>query len=104
MGAVLFVMNFREEIFKSIQTMVGKAIMNCKADRTYESVIKKVTPKGYVVVDRAGSERTVPCCIPGLELRPLQQVWVREPMSDLKKLHICGVIGNTSNSRRSRRR
>ena len=42
MGAVLFVMNFREEIFKSIQTMVDKAIMNCKADRTYESVIKKV--------------------------------------------------------------
>lgn len=82
--------------------MVDRAIINCKVDCTYESVIKEITPKGYVVLDRCGSERTVQCCIPGLELRKMQQVWVREPMSNLKKLHICGVVGNACNSGRRR--
>ena len=86
-------MNFKEEIFKSIQGMVDKAIMSCKVDRTYQSVIKKITPKGYVVLDNTGSERTVQCCMPGLELREMQKVWVKEPMSDLKGLHIVGVVG-----------
>lgn len=104
MGAVLFVMNFREEIFKSIQTMVDRAIANCKVDRTYESIVKEITPKGYVVLDNTGSERTVQCCIPNLNLKKMQRVWVREPMGDLKKLHICGVIENTSNINSSRRR
>ena len=97
-------MNFKEEIFKSIQTMVDRAVDNCKVDRTYESVIKNITPKGYVVLDRAGSERTVQCCIPNIELRPTQRVYIKEPMSDLNKIHICGVIGNTSNSNSRRRR
>jgi len=99
---VLFAMNVKEEIFKSIQTMVDRAITNCKVDCTYESVIKEITPKGYVILDRYGSERTVQCCIPGLELRKMQQVWVREPMGNLKKLHICGVIENTNNTSRRR--
>ena len=86
-------MNFKEEIFKSIQTMVDRTVDNCKVDRTYESVIKNITPKGYVVLDRAGSERTVQCCIPNIELRPTQRVYIKEPMSDLNKIHICGVIG-----------
>ncbi len=103
MGVVLFVMNFREEVFKSIQTMVDRAIANCKVDRTYESIVKEITPKGYVVLDNTGSERTVQCCIPNLNLRKMQRVWVREPMGDLKKLHICGVIENTNNSRRRNR-
>lgn len=86
-------MNFKEEIFKSIQTMVYRAVDNCKVDRTYESVIKNITPKGYVVLDRAGSERTVQCCIPGITLRIGQSIWVKEPMGKLNKIHICGVIG-----------
>ena len=86
-------MNFKEEIFKTIQTMVDRAIANCKVDRTYESVIKEITSKGYVVLDPTGSERTVKCCIPGMELRVMQKVWVKEPMGDLKGLHICGVVG-----------
>ena len=102
MGAVLFAMNFREEIFKSIQTMVDRAIANCKVDRTYESIVKEITPKGYVVLDNTGSERTVQCSIPNLNLRKMQRVWVREPMGSLKKLHICGVVENT-NSRNRRR-
>lgn len=86
-------MNFKQEILDSIQTMVDRAIANCKADRTYQSVIKKITPKGYVVLDSTGSERTVGCCIPGLELRVGQSVWVKEPMGKLSELHICGVVG-----------
>ena len=86
-------MNFKEEIFKSIQTMVDRAIMNCKVDRTYRTVIKRITPKGYVIIDETGQERTGPCCIPGIELRPMQSVYVKEPLGNLKELHICGVIG-----------
>lgn len=85
-------MNFKEEIFKSIQTMVDNAIANYKVDRTYESVIKEITTKGYVVLDNTGSPRTVQCCIPNLNLRKMQRVWVCEPMGNLKKLHICGIV------------
>lgn len=98
-------MNFKEEIFRSIQDMVDRAVSNCKADRTYQSVIKDITPKGYVVLDRSGQKRTVQCCIPGLNLRMMQSVYVKEPLGKLNELHICGVAGNTSNSsKRNRRR
>lgn len=86
-------MNFKEEIFKSIQTMVDRAIANCKVDRTYKTVIKRVVKNGYVITDETGSERTVPCGIPNVELRPMQSVWVKEPLGRLKDLHICGVVG-----------
>lgn len=86
-------MNFKQEIFKSIQAMVNQAMMNCKVDCTYQSIIKEITPKGYVVLDRTGDKRTVPCCIPNVELRPMQSVYVKEPLGKLNELHICGVIG-----------
>lgn len=86
-------MNFKEEIFKSIQEMVDRAVSNYKVDRTYQSIIKNITPKGYVILDRSGQKRTVQCCIPGVNLRMMQSVWVKEPMGDLKGLHICGVVG-----------
>lgn len=73
--------------------MVDKKLDNYKADRTYQSIIKEITPKGYVVLDRTGDKRTVKCCIPGLELRVMQKVWVKEPLGKLNELHICGVIG-----------
>ena len=85
-------MNFKEEIFKSIQSMIDKKIESYKADITYESVIKDITKKGYVILDRYGDKRTVKCCIPNLELKKMQRVLVKEPMSDLRKIHICGVI------------
>lgn len=86
-------MNFKEEIFKSMQGMVDRAVANCKVDRTYRSVVKAVTSKGYVVLDRAGSERTVKCSMPGVKLNAGQSVWLKEPMGDLKGLHIVGVVG-----------
>ena len=78
-----------DEILKAIKYAVERQKINC--DRTYKSVIKGINKKGYVVLDRTGSERTVKCCIPGIELRPGQSVYVKEPMGDLKGLHICGV-------------
>lgn len=86
-------MDIGKEILKSIQIMIDKKLDNYKADITYESVIKNITPKGYVVLDRAGSERTVQCCIPNIELRIMQRVLVKEPMGRLNGIHICGVIG-----------
>ena len=86
-------MNFKEEIFKSIQTMVDRAVANSKVDIIYQSIIKNITPKGYVILDRSGQERTVQCCIPGVNLRIMQSVFVKEPMGDLKGLPICGVVG-----------
>lgn len=86
-------MDLGKEIIKSIQIMIDRKLDNYKADRTYKTTIKDITKKGYVVLDRAGSERTVQCCIPGLELRKMQSVWVKEPMGDLKRLHIVGVVG-----------
>lgn len=73
--------------------MIDQSIANYKADRTYQSVIQRITKKGYVVLDETGNERTVQCCILGLELREMQRVWVKEPMGNLRKMHICGVVG-----------
>lgn len=85
-------MNYKEEIIRSIQTMVNRSIANYKADRTYRSVIRTITSEGYVVLDDTGNERTVKCCIPNATLKAGQSVWVKEPMGNLKALHICGVI------------
>ena len=90
-------MDFKEEIFKSIQDMVNRAVENCKVDRTYQSIIKEVTPKGYVILDTTGQERTVQCRI------PKQSVYVKEPMGKLNEMYICNVIENTNNSARRNR-
>lgn len=86
-------MNISKEILKTIQIMIDRKLNDYKVDRTYQSIIKEITPKGYVILDRAGSERTVKCCIPGVKLQKFQRVWVKEPMGDLKGLHIVGVVG-----------
>lgn len=91
-GGAHIKVSFREEIFRSIQDMVDRAVANSKADRTYRSVVKRVVPKGYVVLDESGCERTVPCCIPGIELKNGQNVWLKVPLNDLKGLHICGIV------------
>lgn len=83
--------NIADEILKTIKYVVDRKTINC--DRTYRTIIKRITKKGYVILDEAGQERTVPCCIPNVELRPMQSVWVKEPLGKLKNLHICGVVG-----------
>ena len=85
-------MDLGKEVIKAIQIMVDRKFSNYKADNTFVSVIKKVNPNGtYVVLDESGSERTVKCCIPGVDLRVGQRVYVTVPSSDLKKIFISGV-------------
>ena len=81
-----------DEFIRTIQIMIDKKLENYKADRTYRSAIRGIDKKGYVIIDRGGREHVVKCCIPGIELKVGQQVWVKEPMGDIKGLHICGVI------------
>lgn len=83
--------NISDEIIKTIQYALDRKTINC--DHTYKSIVRNINRKGYVILDETGNERTVHCCIPGVELRIGQSVWVKEPMGDLKGLHICGVVG-----------
>ena len=81
--------NLSDEILRTIKYAIDRKKINC--DRTYKSVVKGINTKGYVILDSTGSERTVQCCIPGIELRVGQSVWVKEPSGRLKDIHICGV-------------
>ncbi len=87
-------MDFRDELIKTIQIMIDNSLGCYKSDRTYKSIIKRIDKKGYVVIDETGSERTVKCCIPNIELRVGQSVWVKEPMGRIADadLHICGIV------------
>lgn len=78
-----------EEILNAIKYALDKKQINC--DRTYKTVITAITPKGYVILDDTGNERTVQCCIPNVSLIVGQKVWVKEPLGNLRGLHICGV-------------
>lgn len=81
--------NISDEIIKAIKYAIDKKTINC--DRTYKSVVKKVTPKGYVILDDSGCERTVSSSSI-VELKEGQHVWVKEPMGDIRNLHICGIV------------
>jgi len=92
--------NIADEILKTIKYAVDRKAVNC--DRTYRTTIKRITKKGYVITDETGQERTVLCSIPNVELRPMQSVYVKEPLGKVNELHICGVVGNTNNTSRRR--
>ena len=96
-------MDLGKEILKAIQIMVNKKFKNYRADRTYQTIIKRIDKNGYVVLDQTGQERTVPCGIPNVELKPMQRVYVKEPLGNLNELHICNVVGSTSKSNRRNR-
>ena len=96
-------MDLGEELLKTIQIMINRKLRKYKADRTYRTVIKRIDKNGYVITDEAGQERTVPCGIPNVELRPMQSVYVKIPCGNLKELHICNIVGNTSKSSRRNR-
>lgn len=92
--------NIADEILKTIKYAVDRKAVNC--DHTYRTVIKRIEKNGYVITDQAGQERIVPCGIPNVELKPMQSVYVKEPMGKINELHICNVIGNTNNSGKRR--
>lgn len=87
-------------LVKEIARAIRENTVNC--DRTFKTAIKKVTPKGYIILDESGSERCVGCCIPNVSLRAGQMVWVKIPMGDVKGMYICNVSesrrGNNSGS------
>ena len=85
-------MSLGEEVLKAMQIMINRKLKNYKADRTYQTIIKNITKKGYVIIDQAGQDRTVQCSIPNVELKVTQKVYVKEPMGRLNELHICGVV------------
>lgn len=91
-GGYKIIMDLGKEILKSIQILINKKLDNYRADRTYQSIIKDVTPKGYVVLDSSGGERTVKCCIPGVTLRKMQRVWMTEPCGKVGEMFIAGVV------------
>lgn len=86
-------MDLGKEIIKSIQIMIDKKLENYRADRTFKTAIRKVTPKGYIITDQAGSERTVKCAIPGVTLKPGQFIWATIPCGKLNDIYISGVVG-----------
>lgn len=81
--------NIADEIIKTIKYAIDKKTINC--DRTFKTVIKQVTPKGYVILDESGSERCVGCCLPNVSLKAGQMVYVKIPIGQLKNIHIVGV-------------
>lgn len=81
--------NIADEIIKTIKYAIDKKTVNC--DRTFKTVIKQVTPKGYIILDESGSERCVGCCIPNVSLKAGQMVYVKIPCNQVKWIHICGV-------------
>ena len=83
--------NIAEEILKTIKYAVDRKAINC--DRTFKTAVRQVTPKGYVITDQAGSERTVKCAIPGVTLKPGQFVWATMPCGKLKDMYVSGVVG-----------
>ena len=86
-------MDFKREIIKAIQIMIDEKIGNYKADKTFPSVIKQKNTDGtYVILDDSGGERKVKCCIPNLDLKVGQRVFVKIPNSSLQNIHICGVV------------
>ena len=90
---------------KEVLKYIDRAVKEKTAsDRTYRTVIKRIDKNGYVITDQAGQERTIPCGIPNVELKPMQSVWVKEPMGRLKDLYICNVVGSTNNSNSRRRK
>ena len=81
-----------EQIIKSIQIIIDRKLSNYKADRTFASVVKQKNSNGtYIVLDESGGERKVKCCIPNVDLKVGQRVWVKIPLGNLKQIHICGV-------------
>lgn len=76
-------------LVKEIVRAIRENTINC--DRTFKTIIKKVTPKGYVILDESGSERTVGCCIPNVSLKTGQMVYVKVMQGAFNSMCICGI-------------
>lgn len=83
-----------EEAINTLVNNILKAIEGqiFVGDKTFKSVVKSVTDKGYVILDNTGSERTVKCNIPNVTLTVGTYVWVIIPCGKTNDMHICGVV------------
>lgn len=79
-------------LVKEILKYIGKTVEEkINRDITFKSIVKKIGDGKYQILGTDGQTRTVKCCIPGIELRVGQAVWVKMPQGKLKDMHICGV-------------
>lgn len=84
-------MTIKDEIIKTVDIMVKSAFKNIKTDKTLPAVVTSAVNGKYVVaID--GTNHTVKCAIPNLELKVGQSVWVKIPNGDFGGKHICGVM------------
>lgn len=77
-------------LVREIAKAINEKTINC--DRTFKTAVRQITPKGYIVTDQSGSERTVKCAIPEVTLKPGQFVWVTMPCGKLKDMYISGIV------------
>ena len=61
-------------------------------DITFKSVVKKIEGGKYHILDSGGQTRKVKCCIPNVEIKVGQAVWVKMPRGNLQDIHICGIV------------
>lgn len=61
-------------------------------DITFKSVVKKIEGGKYHILDLGGGTRKVKCCIPNVEIKVGQAVYVKMPRGELQDIHICGVV------------
>lgn len=79
-------------LVKEILKYIGKTVEEkINRDITFKSIVKKIGDGKYQILGTDGQTRTVKCCIPNVELKVGQTVWVKMPQGKLKDMHICGV-------------
>lgn len=81
-----------EILCKEVLKYINKATKEkTVGDVTFKSVVSIVDNDWYYVQGQDGTIRKVKCCIPNVEIKVGQPVWVKMPCGNLKDMHICGV-------------
>ena len=84
-------MSIKEQIFKATEMIVDNKLKRFKVDKTLPSVVTSVEKDGKYVIVFDGSNYSVKCSIPNMDLKVGQGVWVKIPNGDFNSKHICGV-------------
>lgn len=81
-----------EILCKEISKYIDKAVKEkVTGDITFKSVVSGVDNRWFYVQGQDGATRKVKCCIPNVEVKIGQAVWVKMPCGKLKDMHICGI-------------
>ena len=84
-------MSIKEQILKSIETILDAKLRRYNADKTLLSVVVSVENNDKYVVLLDGSKYTVKCSLPNADLRVGQSVWIKIPNGNFNSKHICGI-------------